>query len=144
MPIEVQFQLSEIAVFKACCCTEICQSLTGGLQRFLILIQPDQQAAGGAAFQNQSGVACSAQGAVQIYSARLRVQEMNDLSRQDRLVAEGLHSNPQGGQRFGFQREVLLILDVDAAVGLLTPDIETLAHADEPDIPLESGMGTQC
>ena len=136
-------ELSEIAVDKSRCCPVICQPLAGGLQSFLVLIDPDQHAAGGAALQNQPGVASSTQGAVQVDPSRSRVQELNDLIRQNRQVAEGLHSDPQSGQRFGFQREVLLILGVDAAVSLLTPDIETLAHANEPDVPLKSGMGTQ-
>jgi hypothetical protein len=119
------------------------QSLSCGLQRFLILVDPDQHTARSAALQNQPGVSTTTQGTVQIYSTRLRFQELNDLLRQDRQVAEGLHSDTQRGQRFGFQREVLLVLGVDAAVGLLAPDIETLSHADEPDITLKPGVGAQ-
>ena len=58
-------------------------------------------------------------------------------------MTELRHSDPQRGQRFGFLREILLILGIDSAVALFTPDIEALAHANEPDIPLQPGMNTQ-
>ena len=135
-------EFTEITVDKARSSPEIRQSLSRGLQGFPVLVDPDQHAAGGAALQDQPGVSSSAQCAVQVNPARSRIQEPNDLLRQDRQVAEGIHSDSQRGQRFGFQREVLLVLGVDTAVELLAPDIETLAHADKPDIPLKSGMGT--
>ena len=75
------FEFTEIAVDKARRTPEIRQSSTRGLQGLLVLIYPDQHAAGGATFQNLSGMTTSTQGAVQVNTARVWIQELNDLLR---------------------------------------------------------------